>query len=57
MTNKYFKGKVPNKKISFKAEQINQIQYYLACLQKDDDLLKNDFVQTADEDFYSLKLQ
>lgn len=49
ITNKYFKGKNPNRKVYFKEEILQEMQYYLAesaaAGKKEDD-----FIRTADDE-------
>jgi hypothetical protein len=53
ITNKYFRGKSPNKKLYFSEEVLQEIVYYLASIQEGSKK-EEDFIRTADDDFFGM---
>lgn len=55
ITNKYYKGNNPNKKVYFKAEALQEIEHYIFEAGEEKGKIEEDFIRTADSDFFSLK--
>jgi hypothetical protein len=51
ITNKYFRGKNPNKKVYFNEETLQEMEYYLSEAMAEGKK-EEDFIRTADEDFF-----
>jgi hypothetical protein len=49
ITNKYFKGKNPNRKVYFSEETLQEMEYYLAESMAEGKK-EEDFIRTADDD-------
>lgn len=56
ITNKYYKGNNPNKKVYFKVEALQEIEHHLAqAAAAKEHAEEEDFIRTADSEFFSLK--
>lgn len=60
ITNKYYKGNNPNKKVYFKVEALQEIEHYIAgataaTATAKEEKQEEDFIRTADSDFFSLQ--
>lgn len=52
ITNKYYKGKIPNKKVYFSEEMLQEMEYYRLGM-KSSGKIEEDFIRTADDDFFA----
>lgn len=56
ITNKYYKGSNPNKKVYFRMEALQEIEHHLAqAAAAKLNHQEEDFIRTADSEFFSLR--